>query len=97
VGEALGLIRVGGGRGLWLFAELDTIAFDIVLLFAIVYVLRARARMTPLFILLLLVFLMTAVPLVYTVNNFGTLFRLRQMLFFLAAMLPVTLAPESPA
>ena len=35
---------------------------------------------------------MTAGPLLYVVNNFGTLFRLRQMLYLLAAILPVTRA-----
>lgn len=90
VGEALGLVRVGGGRGLWLFVELDTLCFDAVLLFAIVYSFRARGRVTPLFVMLVLLFVMTGGPLLYVVNNFGTLFRLRQMLYLIAAILPVT-------
>ena len=94
LGQALGLVRVGGGRGLWIFAELDTIAFDAVLLFAIVYIVRSRRRVTPLFVLVLLILIVTAGPMVYTVVNFGTLFRLREMLYFLAAILPVTLAPD---
>jgi hypothetical protein len=92
----LGLVRIGGGRGLWLFADLDTLVFDAVLVFAIVYCVRARRRVTPLFAFVLLVLIATAVPMIYTVNNFGTLFRLRTMLYFLAAVLPVTLAPDSP-
>ncbi len=48
VGEALGLIRVGGGRGLWIFAETDTFLFDLVLLYVIVHCVRnlwsGRAR-----------------------------------------------------
>jgi len=95
IGQALGLFRVGGGRGLWLFAEADTVAFDAVLLFALVYSVRARRRITPLFVLVLLVLVATAGPMIYTVNNFGTLFRLREMLYYLAAILPVTLAPGS--
>lgn len=94
VAQPLGLIRVGGGRGLWLFAEADTLAFDAVLLVALVFSLRARRRVTPLFVLVLLVIVTTAGPMIYTVNNFGTLFRLRGMLYFLAAVLPVTLAPD---
>jgi len=35
---------------------------------------------------------MLAGPMIYTVTNFGTLFRLRQMLYVIAAILPVTLA-----
>jgi hypothetical protein len=96
VAQAFGLIRVGGGRGLWLFVELDTLAFDLVLLYAIVYcagtLIRSRGQVTPLFVLLLLVFVMLAGPMMYTVTNFGTLFRLRQMLYVIAAILPVTLA-----
>ena len=34
IAERLGLIHVGGGRGLWLFADVDTLVFDAVLLFA---------------------------------------------------------------
>ena len=92
VGEAMGLVRIGGGRGLWLLVDLDTLCFDAVLLFAIVYSIRARGPVAPLFVMVALVFLMTAVPLLYVVNNFGTLFRLRQMLYLLAAILPVTRA-----
>jgi len=97
----LGLVDIRGGRGLWLFVDADTIVFDLVLLFSAVYCLvepvRRRARVTPLFVLLLLVFAVTAIPMVYSVSNFGTLFRLRQMLYTLAAILPLTLAsrPES--
>ncbi|HVR41179.1 MAG TPA: hypothetical protein VMU84_18945 [Thermoanaerobaculia bacterium] len=87
-GQALGLVRVGGGRGLWLFAELDTLVFDAVLLFAIVSV--RRKCVTPLYMMLAFAFVLLAGPLVYTVNNFGTLFRLRQMLYFIAAALPLT-------
>jgi hypothetical protein len=95
--QALGLIHIGGGRGFWFFAEIDTLVLDAVVLFAIVYctrALRSRARVTPLFVLLVLVFLMTAVPMMYTVSNFGTLFRLRQMVYLIAAILPLTLAPR---
>jgi hypothetical protein len=92
----LGMIDVGGGRGLWLFADLDTLVFDLVLLFTLVYcsaaLRRKRARVTPLFVLLLLVFMVTAIPLAYSVSNFGTLFRLRQMLYALMALLPLALA-----
>jgi hypothetical protein len=102
VAQAFGLIDVRGGRGLWLFVELDTLAFDAVVLFAIFYtvsmLVRGRARITPLFILLILGFAATAVPMAYSVSNFGTLFRLREMLYVMAALLPLTLraAPVLP-
>jgi len=91
IAQSLGLVRIGGGRSFWLFAELDTLAFDFALLFAIVHAARRRAHLTPLFVLLVIIFVTMGVPLCYTVNNFGTLIRLRQMLYFLAAMLPLTL------
>lgn len=95
LGGWLGLIDIQGGRGLWIFVELDTIAFDAVLLFAIGFLafalLRRRVRITPLFVLVILVFAVTAVPMVYSVSNFGTLFRLRQMLYVLIAVLPLTI------
>jgi hypothetical protein len=104
LGESLGLIRVGGGRGLWVFAETDTLVFDLVLLYTIFSCTRAlrrgEARMTATFIFCLLVFIMTAGPMLYTVNNFGTLFRLRLMVYVAAAILPLTLqrsAGVSPA
>lgn len=100
LGEALGLIRVGGGRGMWVFAETDTLVFDLVLLYAIFYcarVLKRReARITATFVFCLLVFVMTAGPMLYTVNNFGTLFRLRLMVYCAAAILPITLRPQEP-
>ena len=99
--ESLGIIRVGGGRGLWLFAEIDTIVFDLVLLYAIVHCTRSlrrgRARMTATFVLCIIVLVMTAGPMLYTVNNFGTLFRLRLMVYYLAAILPITLRSETDA
>ena len=35
-------------------------------------------------------FVLSAVPLIYVVNNFGTLFRSRQTLYLIAALLPLT-------
>jgi len=101
LGESLGLIHVGGGRGLWLFAEVDTLLFDLVLLYVIVHcarrLRRGRAKMTATFVFCVLVFVMTAGPMLYTVNNFGTLFRLRLMVYCIAAILPVTLREEGDA
>ncbi|HEV7765263.1 MAG TPA: hypothetical protein VGQ76_09695 [Thermoanaerobaculia bacterium] len=93
--QSLGLIHIGGGRGFWLFAEVDTIVFDLVLLYVIVYCVRVlrsgTARATPLFVLCILVFVLTAGPMIFTVNNFGTLFRLRQMLYVIAVVTAITL------
>jgi hypothetical protein len=96
--QAIGLVRIGGGRGFWSFVEIDTLVFDAVVLFALVFcarALRTYARTTPLFILLVLVFVMTAGPMMYIVSNFGTLFRLRQMLYLIAAVVPLTMGWRS--
>lgn len=98
--QPAGLVRIGGGRGFWLFADLDTVAFDLVVFFALAFCLRAIVRreraMTPLFILVLLVFAGLTGPMIYTVTNFGTLFRLRGMVYVLAAVLPLTLDLRTP-
>ena len=95
IAQPLGLVQVGGGRGFWWFADVDTIVLDLVLLYAALTCARALrsrgARATPLFVQTILVFVCTAGPMIYTVNNFGTLFRLRQMLFVVAAIAPLTL------
>jgi hypothetical protein len=100
IAQAFGLVRIGGGRGFWLFAELDTLVLDALLIFSIIVCarsLRTHGRITPLFVLLLIVFLATAGPMAYTVNNFGTLFRLRQMLYAILAFLPLTLRARDDA
>jgi hypothetical protein len=93
--QKAGLIRVGGGRGFWLFADLDTLVFDVVLIFAIVYCtrhfLRRRGKMTARFAQVALMSLLIAGPVLYAVNNFGTLFRHRQMIYLTLCLLPVAL------
>ena len=92
--QSLGLVHIGGGRGFWLFAEIDTIFFDVVLLYVVIHCIRAlrgTARATPLLVMLILVFAILAGLMCYTVNNFGTLIRLRQMLYAIAVVTPVTL------
>jgi len=101
VGQALGLVRIGGGRGFWLFADLDTVIFDLVVFFGLALcvrgIVRRERRVTPLFVLVLLVFAGLTGPMIYTVTNFGTLFRLREMVYVLAAVLPLTLDLRTPA
>jgi len=100
VGRLLGIISVGGGRNLWAFVDLDTIAFDLVLLFVIWYCGRhalTRRWPTPLFVMVAIVVAATTLTMAYAVTNFGTLFRLREMVYVLTALLPVTLAPAISA
>jgi hypothetical protein len=95
IARELGLLDVGGGRGMMWFADLDTVVFDALLL-VVVYLsirhMRAATLRNPLFWLVTIVFAVLAVAIVFTVTNFGTLFRLRTMVFAAAAVLPLTLS-----
>jgi hypothetical protein len=98
--QGAGLVRIGGGRGFWFFADVDTLVFDFVVFLAFAFcarsVVRRQRRVTPLFILVALIFVGLTGPMIYAVTNFGTLFRLREMLYVLAALLPLTLdLPET--
>ena len=88
LGERLGIFDIGGGRDLLWFADLDTLVFDAVLILALRALVAARAAAwrNPLTWLVLLATLMIAAPLVYSVSNFGTLFRLREMIYLGVAL-----------
>lgn len=99
IGQSLGLLKIDGGRGLMWFAELDTIFFDLALLAALVLFLRKTKRLlmrSPVFWLVVVMTVLVTFPLAYTVANFGTLFRLRAMVFVAMALLPLALT-NSPA
>ena len=98
LGERLGLFEISGGRGLLWFAEIDTLIFDVVLLFALwaVVARAARAWRNPLTWLVLLTMLIVLVPLVYSVSNFGTLFRLREMIFLGLLLIPIAARESRP-
>lgn len=94
IGERLGLFSIGGGRGLFWFVELDTLVFDVVLVLSIagVAMMGWRAVRSPLTVMVVLLTVLVGVPLIYTVTNFGTLFRLREMIY-----LGLLLAPAAAA
>lgn len=82
VAVKLELVSIGGGRGMWWFAELDTILFDIVLLIVLGLVLaslRRGAWRDPFVWYLILVSGGIAGALAYTISNYGTLLRHRGM------------------
>jgi hypothetical protein len=62
-----------------------------VALSAIFFILRERPRVwtNPLLVLVVLMLLFIAVPLLYTVTNFGTLLRFRGMMYVPFAMAPL--------
>jgi len=97
VGQGLGLITIGGGRGLWLFADLDTLVLDVIVIVALVLVSRqiaAGRQPQPVFWAVLSVTLMMAVSLAYQGSNFGTLFRQRGMVALGLMLLPLLTGPE---
>jgi hypothetical protein len=95
LGQRIGLYEIGGGKNLWWFSDLDTIVFDVVLLFAFVWLLRSLrspSLSSSTFWFVVGLTLLVSVPLAYTVTNFGTLFRLREMIYIGALLIPLALA-----
>ncbi|PYQ27660.1 MAG: hypothetical protein DMF56_18795 [Acidobacteria bacterium] len=82
---------IGGGRGLWAFADVDTIFFDVVFLIAIVALFRMPREQwrNPILWLVLVVTIAMGAAFIYCVSNFGALFRYRSMIFIGVAMIPV--------
>jgi len=75
--------------------RLDTIAFDLVVLFALVFLVRRIRWATlrnPSFWFVGFLVVLVGLPLIYTITNFGTLFRLRMMIYTTAALVPLALA-----
>ena len=90
--EAMGLFHIGGGRGLFWFADLDTLLFDAVLIAAVLFVWRERSRnlrIDAVFWLITLSGIAVLIPMVYAITNFGTLFRSRGMILVAAVLLPL--------
>jgi hypothetical protein len=84
IAQALGFFEIGGGRGLWFFAELDTIFFDATILALLICLLRYGRRSTwadATVWQVALTTLLTAGALAYVITNFGTLMRHRAMVF----------------
>ena len=96
VGEWLGLFKIGGGHGMLWFTEIDTVVFDLVLAAAMIaLVLAVRSRLAwwrnPLTWLVLLITVLITAPLIYTISNFGSLFRLREMIYVGLLLTPLAL------
>jgi hypothetical protein len=91
VGRSLGLFSIGGGREAWAYVELDTLFFVFGCVLSgwlTVRAARRAGRTSPLALQALLSALLIAVGLAYVVTNYGTLFRLRELI-----LMPLSLAP----
>jgi hypothetical protein len=97
IGESLGLFQIGGGRGMFWFTELDTLVFDAVLIFAIAALVLhfSPSLRNPLAWFVVLLTLLAGIPLVYTITNFGTLFRLREMIYLGVLLAPLAVATSA--
>ncbi|MEK6372944.1 MAG: hypothetical protein AABO58_09620 [Acidobacteriota bacterium] len=90
VAVRLGLVSIGGGRGLWWFAEADTLLFDLMMVVTaalLVAALRRGAWRDSFVWYLILASAGISVALAYAVSNYGTLFRHREMLVATVALL----------
>lgn len=97
--ERTGLMHIGGGRGLFLFADLDTLLFDLMIACTLVLLWQSRKRMwltDALFWLVVVAAIGFAVPGLYVITNFGTLFRFRGMIYVIVAILPLIAATTLP-
>ncbi len=94
IGEGLGLISLGGGRGFWWFADVDTIFFNVLLFTSLGLLVAARktAWRDPFVWYILGVSVAIAGALAYTVSNYGTLFRHRSMILAAIVLLPIAAA-----
>jgi hypothetical protein len=95
IAQPLHLVDIRGGRGMWFFTDVDTITFDLVLLFAFYAVgraVRVRSLTEPVFWHVVLTSILVGGPLIYAVSNFGTLFRHRGMIYVTIALVPLSLA-----
>ena len=93
--RGLHLVRIESGYDLWWFIDIDTVVFDVILIAAAIFVvrrLRGTTLRNPLFWLTLSIAVGVGVPIVYAVSNFGTLFRLRLMVYTVAALIPLALS-----
>jgi hypothetical protein len=100
VAVSLGLVSIGGGKGLWVFADLDTVAFDLLLLVSAVVVFRSFRRgawRDPLVWFLVTISIVMATLLAYTISNYGTLFRHREMVATTACLLALSAARKREA
>lgn len=100
IAQRLGILDVRGGRGLWLFVEVDTITFDVVCVFclaALIGAVKRRELRAPVFWLIFMVTIVVGGLLAYTVSNFGTLFRHREMVLLGLLLLPLAALPPEPA
>ncbi|HJQ36180.1 MAG TPA: hypothetical protein VKB93_03485 [Thermoanaerobaculia bacterium] len=94
IAQNVGLVNIGGGRGFWWFADIDTIATGL-LLVTIATSLRRKNWREPMAWYALIATAMIGAATAYTISNFGALFRHRQMFVATALLLLVCVSRSS--
>lgn len=90
---SLGLLSLGGGRGLWLFADVDTLLFNaliLAILISFAIALRRGAWRDPFVWYLVVITAIMTVVLAYAISNYGTLLRHREMVVTTMSLLALT-------
>lgn len=93
IATAVGLLSVGGGRGLWLFADLDTIVFDTAIVIAFLVIFRRRQQYGPIFWPLMAMTVSLTLAIAYVSTNYGTLMRHRAMVLMCVVLLLLVRLP----
>jgi hypothetical protein len=99
IAQPAGWIQIGGGRGLWAFADVDTVVFSVTLVGSLALIVmqhRRGFRPHPAFWGVLVLVLLIGVPLAYEGSNFGTMFRQRNMVMLEFLLLPVLMERGRP-
>jgi hypothetical protein len=99
VASGLGLVSIGGGRGMMWFTDVDTILFDALMIACAVTFfigLRRGAWRDPFLWYLVVATIVIASALAYTISNYGTLFRHRQMVVATLALIGIAAARPRP-
>lgn len=97
VAQPLGLIEVQGGRGFWILFDMATLMFmscALIAAAAIFFAVRKSVALRPLVLLTVPTALILGAALFYTVSNFGTLFRQREMVYVALVLIPFAVAAE---
>ena len=90
---SLDLLTLGGGRGLWLFADVDTILFNLLMIATMIsfaVALRRGAWRDPFVWYLLAITAIITLALAYAISNYGTLLRHREMVVVTMSLLALT-------
>ena len=92
IAERLRILNIKGGRGLWVFADMDTVWFDLILAAALVAIWEGRRKGSlrdPMVLSLAALAVVVGGSLLYVITNFGTLMRHRGIVGMILVLVPL--------